>query len=48
MYLQGKENNKKKEETKMMDDFMMEVTCEEVYTENGYKGYEVPTESEPF
>ena len=32
----------------MYDDFDITVTCEEVYTEDGYKGYEVPTESEPF
>jgi len=32
----------------MMDDFTM-VTCEEVYTEDGYKGYDPqPEESEVF
>ena len=24
----------------MMDDFMVEVTCEEVYSEDGFHGYE--------
>lgn len=33
----------------MMDNFTTEITCEEVYTEDGYKGYEPePTEWEEF
>lgn len=33
----------------MYDDFDITVTCEEVYTEDGYKGYEPqPEESEVF
>jgi len=33
----------------MYDDFDITVTCEEVYTEDGYKGYEPqPEESELF
>lgn len=33
----------------MMDDFIITITCEEVYTENGYVGYEPqPEESEAF
>lgn len=35
--------------TNMMDDFTIEITCEEVYTENGYTGREPePTEWEEF
>lgn len=33
----------------MYDDFDITVTCEEVYTEDGYVGCEpAPAESEPF
>ena len=39
----------RKENKKMMDDFMMEVGCEEVYGEDGYHGQEpAPAEWEPF
>ena len=35
--------------TNMMDDFTIEITCEEVYTEDGYVGCEPePTEWEAF
>lgn len=53
--IRNKENttNERKGENTMnnnyLDDFNANVTCEEVYTEDGYKGYEPqPEESEVF
>lgn len=50
IYNQKETREHKKEDKKMMyDDFDTNVTCEEVYTEDGYVGCEPePTEWEAF